>query len=92
MGGKAGGAGGVLVGRQMAPVVERGPFADFEERFATTFSLDDTERRDLRYILDRYHAEVEAEEAGQASTIQAELEQIGAKWRERIRAWILCHN
>ena len=85
----AGGAGGVLVGRQMAPVVERGPFADFEERFATTFSLDDTERRDLRYILDRYHADVEALEASRAAELEDQLAEIGARWRDRIRNWVL---
>lgn len=85
----AGAAGGILVGRQMAPTVEAGHFSDFEVRFASAFSLDDQARRDLRYILDRYHAEVEALEAGEAWRLADELEEIGLRWRERIRTWIL---
>ena len=85
----AGGAGGILMGRRMAPRVEVGPFADFEARFVETFSLDEEKRRDLHYILDRYHAEVEAEESEQVALLEDKLGQIGAKWRDRIRTWIL---
>ena len=85
----AGGAGGILVGRELAPVVERGPFADYENLLSDSFSLDEAARRDLRYILERYHAEVEACEADRAALFEDELEEIGARWRERIRTWIL---
>ncbi|MFT5290128.1 MAG: hypothetical protein ACI8QS_001968 [Planctomycetota bacterium] len=85
----AGGAGGVVMGRQMAPTVEIGPFADFEALFTARFSLDEQEQRDLRYILGRYHAEVEALEAKQVALREDELAQIGATWRERIRTWVL---
>ena len=85
----AGGAGGLLVGRRMAPSPQVGPFADFEARFADTFSLNEEERRDLHYILDRYHAEVESAEADLVVLLEGKLEQIGMKCRERIRTWVL---
>lgn len=88
----AGAAGGILWATGLQPAPDHGPYGDFITRFATTFDLDVREARDLRYVLERYHGDVEELKAQYVREMEPELVQLGQVCRDRIRKYVLPPN
>jgi hypothetical protein len=85
----AGLAAGILLAPAILPERVPWPFAQYERRFAAEFDLDAQQARDLHYIMDRYHRDVEALQASQAEEIEPELVRLGEQCRSRIRSYVL---
>ena len=85
----AGLAGGVLITFGRHPAQEPGPFHAYEQRLIETFELDPERTRNLRYILESYHDEIETLKEKSVAALEPELVKQGLRHRELIRTWVV---
>lgn len=86
----AGGVTGYLFGAAGHQVGEDHLLADYEERLATRFDLDETRRQDLRFVLDRYEKDLYDLEARYLrGRMEDDLVELGERTTERIRRYVI---
>ena len=86
----AGLAAGILFGLGIRPpAAERGPFGDYEQRFAEHFDLSPERRRGLEYVMDAYHQQLERIKSRGIETKEPDLVQAGLQFREQLRDTVL---
>ncbi len=85
----AGLAGGLLAADRIRPHAPTGPFAGYVASFADTFDLDEERTRDLRFLMDRYHRDIEDLKARHVQGMEDELIQLGDICRDRIKTYVL---
>ncbi len=83
-------AAGVLLTLELRPQpVERGAFADYQQLLEESFELEPIRVRELHYLLERYHYDIESVKARNAAAVEPELRQLGLNLRGAIRNFVI---
>ncbi len=85
----AGFSGGVLAGPLFEEPATPRPFAAYEEHLIANFDLSGEERQHLRFLLDRYHQDIESLKAQYVDELEPELIELGLSCRDLIRKYVL---
>lgn len=81
---------GVLLTLELRPQpVERGAFADYQQLLEESFELEPIRVRELHYLLERYHYDIESVKARNAAAVEPELRQLGLSLRGAIRDFVI---
>jgi hypothetical protein len=81
---------GWLLANRMRPVRPDHLMADYETRLIAAFELDETQRQDLRFVLDRYEKDLYDLEARYLrETMEDDLVELGNRTFDRIRRYVI---
>lgn len=85
-----GGVAGYLLGAAGRSADDDRLMADYADRLAARFDLDETRRRDLRFVLERYEKDLYDLEARYLrERMEDELVELGERTTERIRRYVI---